>query len=538
MARSHDYLFATVVVVGALALRLFPYISSGVPYMTDTWPQISNANTLLANTPVPLVPAHGFDSYNIFWPGVTIFTAVLSVLTGLKPIALMPVATPLVNALAFLIFYALLRRFGFAPRYAFVASLIVGLGLISAIMGSGATKEAYAFPLLFSFVLLLGIGLESGRASFLGLSLLTFVSLLLSHHLTSVMALLVGVYLVAHSVSAGGGRSGRGLYASVALIAAMLALGAYYFFVYASSVTLFVLTDSATLSILAYELVLLLPLVVAITVMRSRRLMGSWSALALLSVLAVAAGATKFSVTSDAPLLSPTLALAMAPYVAMLLLGAYTVLRLPADEWRGRLGFFAFWALGVLGIAYFATFGTAGLIVTTLRIANFAYPALVVLGGATLVAWMRSRGVRLGAYALVVLFVVLSAAGMVWTAYYTGPLGGTQHAYLPGDVSSVAWVERGLAPNTTLYGDVRFGYLLSAYPGATIDVVGGYEFLTHPASPPTGCLLLSSLVSSVGYIGESYGVPVSPSEVSSLSAAGGIRTVFDSGQDQLFCTAN
>lgn len=536
MARSNEFLLAGIVVACALALRLFPYLSSGVPYMTDTWPQISNADVLLSNTPVPLVPAHGFDSYNVFWPGLTIFTAVLSVITTVKPLALMPVATPLVNALAFLILYALLRRMGFSSLRSFVASLVSGLALGSAIMGAGVTKEAYAFPLLFSFVLLLWTGLETGRASFLALSLLTFVSLLLSHHLTSVMALLVGVYLVVHSASSGKGGIGRAFFASVGLLLLMVGLTAYYIFVHASSVVLFVLTDSAVVSMLAYEFVFLLPVVIGIAALRSRRLLGGWAALAILSVVVVVAGASRFPVTADAPVVSLAPVLAAAPYVVIVCLASYAVLRLRLDEWRGGLGFFGFWGIGLLGVAYFVTFGTSGVLVTALRIADFVYPALVVLVAATMTAWMGRRVARIGVCALIAFIVLSSVAGVVWTADYSGPQGGTQHAYTQGDVSAAGWVARNLQANVTLFGDDRFSYLLGAFPGVKVDIAGGYAFLTRPSSPPSGCLLLSSLVYQVGYVAFDYGIPVRGSLLD-LSNRSSASSVYDSGLDSAYCFA-
>jgi hypothetical protein len=505
--------------------------------MTDTWPQIANGQALLANTPVSLAPGHGFDSYNVFWPGLTIFSAVLSVLTGVRPLALMPVAVPLVNALAFLLLYALLRRYGLCPRHAFAASLLAGLGLATVILGAGATKETFALPLLFSFILLLSMGLESGRVSTLGLALVTFASLLLAHHITSLVALFVASYMIAHSLLSGRAGGYRVSLASAGLVAAMIILTAYYFFVHASSVVLLALSDSTVISFFAYQLAFLLPLLMGIAVMRSRRLVGTWSALALLSVLIVALGASRVSVTADAPMLSPSLLLSVAPYIVLVVLGAYAVLRLKLDEWRGSMGFFAFWALGILGVAYFLAFGTAGIIIVTLRVADYAFPAIAVLGTGALLYWNRGRGATVAAYAVVALLALASIGALVQTTYYQGPLGGNQHVYRPGDISVASWVGHDLSPKVDLLGDLRFQYLLSMSPGVTVNDVGGYDLLTQRTPAPSGCLVLSSLVSSIGYVFYDYGTPVPHSDLTALANHSSIGTVFDSGQDAVYCTA-
>ena len=517
----------------ALFIRLTPYLLSGVPYTTDTWPTIQNAQALLASTPVMLAPGRGFDSYNIFWPGLILFSGMLSVIAGVKLMVLMPVATPLVNSLSFLVFYVLVRRLGLGRRPSFIAALLAGVALGSGIVGAGVTKESFAVPLMFTFLLLLVEALESNRASLFGCSALTFAAILLSHHLTSVMTLLVSLYLLTYFALFR--RASPGLTKGVALALAMTGMSLYYFFSYASPVTLFTISDSVVLSAAAYELVFLLPVALGLTLTKKARLARGWSAAALLSVAAVAVGTSRVAVTADAPLVTVPLLLDFLPYAVVVLLAVFTVLRAPVSRLRSGLAFFAFWSLGLLGIVFFSAFGTPGVIETTLRIADFAYPAIAVLGALALSSAMKGRAGAVAGGAVVALFVVASAGGVVWTAYYSGALGGSQRVYLPSDVSTVAWVASHWPESSALHGDLRYQYLFSVHPNISLDVPGGFTFLTQQSKAQSGCLLLSSLVSQIGYIGYDYGIPVAKTAVASVGDRSGVSTVYDSGQDFMYC---
>jgi len=78
------YVYAILSMLIALALRLYPYLISGLPFSTDAWSPIRNAELLIEYTPIHL-NTHVFDN-NIYWPANGIFGVVVSEVTSLKPI--------------------------------------------------------------------------------------------------------------------------------------------------------------------------------------------------------------------------------------------------------------------------------------------------------------------------------------------------------------------------------------------------------------------------------------------------------------------
>ncbi|MGI0078280.1 MAG: hypothetical protein ACRECH_01505 [Nitrososphaerales archaeon] len=87
----HRVVLITIPLAVAVVLRLYPYFLSGVPWGTDAWPLIRNTNEMLANSPTSLGGNPIFDSYNIYWPAVSLFGALASLIFGVTPIVAMPI---------------------------------------------------------------------------------------------------------------------------------------------------------------------------------------------------------------------------------------------------------------------------------------------------------------------------------------------------------------------------------------------------------------------------------------------------------------
>src|SRR5271169_408754 len=104
LGRHRALLFAFPFVV-AVVLRIYPYLVYGVPYSTDSWSPIRNAQQLLAYTPTTLGGNSVFDSYNIYWPANSLFGAVASLVFNQPPVKIMPLLFPVVGAVTVIIFF-------------------------------------------------------------------------------------------------------------------------------------------------------------------------------------------------------------------------------------------------------------------------------------------------------------------------------------------------------------------------------------------------------------------------------------------------
>ena len=527
-------LFATVFF--AFALRAYPYLSSGVAYHTDTYPQLANARNLVASTPVSLSPGNGFDSYNILWPVDTLFYAVSSVLLGVAPLSSMPLLGPLVASLTGVVFYAVLRSFDLDRTVSLVATLLFSVAGGTVMISTGVTKEGYALPLLALVLLLMNIWLKKGDRPALGLSVLSFGLLLGAHSLVSVIGLLLCSYL-AFAYIVTDAAPGRRIGTTVGVLALLSAMSYLYFYVYAVSSLPYDLQPSDLIAVFGYEALLTAPVWVSAAFrLDMQRWTATWVGGIALAVSGLFVSALAYHPLLDSPIASPYVLALVVPYLAVAFIAAFGV-RAPRKAPPAGQVFAALWALGVLGIVGFSVFGTPGSVGTTLRILDFVYPGAAILGAVALTRVMRSG--RLGASAGVVAVGVLVAASAVavpYSAYWSGPLGGSQRVYTQAEVSALVWTSAAPA-NTTVSGDARYAYLAAYYTGRAVHQGGAYLFLAGAGGFPGGCLIVDGLISEIGFIGGTYGLPVNMTLVDGLPAHPSLDAPYADGGATLYCGA-
>jgi uncharacterized membrane protein len=180
-------LYAIIAFSVALAIRLYPTFLSGLPFSTDAWSPIRNTELLLERTPISLDNAV-MDGYNCYWPANSLFGAVFSQATGLKPMAAMAFGIPLAGALTIPIFYALIYRISGSRRLAFFSSILLATAYPYALFTAGVTKETYANPL---YVLSILIFMSRGKWRKTLLFAVAFSALVMAHHLTALVAIAV-----------------------------------------------------------------------------------------------------------------------------------------------------------------------------------------------------------------------------------------------------------------------------------------------------------------------------------------------------------
>ena len=530
--RQGVYVAAAIVLL-AFALRAFPYLASGVPYHTDTWPQLANARNLVTATPVRLGPGNGFDQYNILWPADTLFYAFSSALLGLAPIELMPLLGPLVTSLMAVLFFALLRSLGIPPAPSAVATLLFAVAGGTTMISAGVTKEAFALPLMVLVILLMNLWLKDGKRGALALSAFSFLVLLAAHSLTSVVGFLLCCYLtMAYAMSpAGRGRVGR----TVAVLLFFSAASYLYFYVYAVSSLPYDLHPYDLVSVFAYEALLTAPVWVAGAFrLDLHRWTGAWLGVLALAVSGLFASALAFHTLLDSPVASPYVLALVVPYLAVAFLAAGGMRLARGTPHSTGAVFASLWALGVLGLVGFSVFATPGAIGTTMRILDFVYPGVAVLGALALARASGGRWVsKTLAWGAVALLVAGSAFVVPYSAYLSGPLGGSQRVYTPSEVAALVWAGRS-PPGEQIFADARFGYL-SSYYGGNVSLGPGFEYLAGLQPLAKGCLIVDSLIGEIGYIGETYGHPVNMTIVGGLPEQTSLQRVYADGRDTTYC---
>jgi len=181
-------MYACIPLLVAVAIRLYPYLVSGLPFSLDAWGPIRNTELLLKNTPISLGD-NVFDGYNNYWPAISLFGAVVSEVTSLSLIQTMAIFVPLAGATTILIFYALVKRI-FNAEIAFMASVIFATAFPHTYFISGVIKETYANPLYLS-LLLIFLHPAMAKQKQVLLFVVTSFALALTHHLTILIAIVI-----------------------------------------------------------------------------------------------------------------------------------------------------------------------------------------------------------------------------------------------------------------------------------------------------------------------------------------------------------
>jgi hypothetical protein len=183
--RLRSMLYAVLPVVIAMALRLYPYLISGLPFSVDSWPSIRYAELLLSEQPIHVGEAGPLGKSPDYF-GEKVFGAVASVLTGLQPMHAMALLVPLVGALSTLMLYAIARGL-YGRGVAFVVSLFSAVALSDAILTAGVKGETYAHP-LYLFLIHLLIDEKLSWHAKAPLFALASASLVTTHYYTAILA--------------------------------------------------------------------------------------------------------------------------------------------------------------------------------------------------------------------------------------------------------------------------------------------------------------------------------------------------------------
>lgn len=488
------YLLITALITTSL-LRLIPYLITGIPYHTDSYALLPLIDLLKSRTPVGLSPNNGFDNYNIYWPGTITYGVVHSVITGLEPESLMPITMPLINSLSVLMIAAFLRSLGM-PRYSsMVAGAIYGLVGTEAVLGAGVTKEGYALTLMAFLLVLTSAYLLRGCKYVPYLATLTYLALVMVHHLTSVMSLLLTTYLLL-TYLIGRVAIKRALTQLASQVFNALILLTYtYLYSFNALPTLASMTASDAISLTAYEVITALPIWLSLITRRElTKLIRAWFIAIYSLVITLSILSTRVELVVGAPKVSIYELMIFTPYLVVASISVAYVGRV-REQYLGMFTYLT--VLGLVGIEFYLIFGTPGLISEAYRLTTFTY-----LGIAVLTAYAFSTGPKY-LKPIIVLTLVITAYVVPYTAFNSGYVGGSQRAYSESDLLT-AHLIKGCGGNVSVCGDLRLKYLL--YP-RDVDVASGLNYFMSGLRPRC-YLVVNELFNEVGYIATAYGIPV------------------------------
>jgi len=495
----------------AVLLRIYPYLVYGVPYSTDSWSPIRNAEQLLAYTPTALGGNAVFDSYNIFWPANSLFGAVASLMLDVSPIKIMPLLFPVVGAVTVIVFFLVAEKISGSAVTASISALFLATAGVDAIFTAGVTKETYAEPLFMVSMLFL---LWKTDARSVALFAITSLTLALSHHATSLLYLVVAGSIVSVD-SVVLKRRGESIGRKPLLLVIGGGITLAYFLVYADAgfgQFAGLVNVQSVLLALAFLTVFVAP-VAYHAVSRPSKLLLAEGGLVLSSAVAILAVGTRTTLVPLAPAEFPTLISSAIPYVLLgaLAIVGYRVIHLGKD--RRAFAFVATWLASVLAFGFLAIFSGVpdGLSLLYRLLAYIGAPAIILASLALQRALgvTRRRGLLKAAVVVFILVVSVSSAYQTYAAsIQRESLLGGQWAYQQSDLSGARWMGANLAAgNFTLAGDSRMQHILTDYVGINVDTSSGYNYLESPETAARPAYLVTyGLMERNGYVQSLYGV--------------------------------
>ncbi|MCD6235498.1 MAG: hypothetical protein J7J94_00660 [Thaumarchaeota archaeon] len=500
-----NLLYVLLIFTVSTAVRLYPTILSGLPFSTDSWPLIKNAESFVSNSPVPL-GSEVFDDYNIYWPLSQVYGAVASEILSLAPVDAMRILIPLASSFAPIVLYSFLKRLTGRVYPAFVAGLFLACGGPYGVFMAGVTKETFS-SLFFMGSIYVFSALPPSAAAFAAFMILDS-ALIAGHHLSYIVAFAItaNVFLIEifHPRLRGSPRR-RGL-----MLAFSGVVGLIYYLGYALPGLKTVISFSDWLSAFSFQSVMFLAMFYVVARPKPRRMPNTWIAAPLIAYAGLLLN-QYVPIVPAAPRLSAAAlfyAFILVSFGFLSVVGLYAVKELDLDV---ELYPVLLWVSAVMGLEGYAVFAAnPGLSLTlAYRLANFLIPALAALASIGIHRLsLRSNGRFSRAVAL--LLVVFFSAALVSQSFSAVFLRenflGYQWIYDIREYRGALWLKH-FGGDAVVYGDLKVSYLLGSYFGLRVDPGAGYAFLRFGGSSGSGNLFFAYRdMAENGYLLGPYGV--------------------------------
>ena len=499
------YVYAFLAVLIAISLRLYPYLLTGLPFSVDAWAPIRNTELLLQDTPVNL-GSDVFDGYNNYWPGISLFGAVVSEVTSLEPLHAMGIFIPLTGGLTILLFYALTRTL-FNSKIAFIASIFFATAFTHTFFTAGVTKETLANP-LYLLLILIFLHPTMPKPQRLLLFTATSIALTMTHHLTPLITIAI-LSAVAVSSLIANLKKGRPTNRFDFLLISILAIATTtYYTLYASTSTRILITYSDLFSAACYQIVTF-ALAIYVTsrpraYSKTKTLVTTSGALAIALFLTVIL--MRRPIMPSVPAQPPHYLLYDLPYILLpplVILGYGYHRQAKAGTHTPSI----FWLAAIIGVGAYAIFSNSTVTFTlTYRTLNFLHPIVAIfaaMGLYRLSSMGNSTNPRRVLNGLIVVATILVIATTnAYSLYASVSLEerymGYVWLYRQQEFEAGEWVAT--KTNLPVAGDLKSFHFFHSYLDLDVNVLEGYNYLTANSETPPKILYLYAQMEKNGYV--------------------------------------
>ena len=508
--KKTPYLALFIVLLLAIAIRLYPTVISGNPFSTDAWPLIRNTEILLQNSPVPLNSGI-FDGYNNYWPLISLFGAVSSLVTSLPPITAMAIGIPIAAALTIPIFYLLVKKITHNNNISLIAAALLTTVFPYALFTAGVTKETLASPIYISLILV--FLLKQNWKTIILFSTLS-IALVLAHHLTTFLTITILASLCAafFTIKKDPKQKINSNKTNFLLLAILSIVTAAYFLLFAGQTSFISLSSTDLLTIGAYQ-ILILTIATYSTFLakkHSRKITILNALVAFTAVFLFTFLLTQVPLLSIAPILPSHYLIYALPFIIAVPLIIFGLNEL--YQRKSSLIIPLFWSMSIIAFASYAVLADpAGSVTFASRSLNFLLPPLLILVavGINKISsknshFKLSRPIKLIAVAVILVIVTVNSYSVYATVSLQEPYFGYFWRYNAPEYTASDWLSTNMI-NQTVAGDSKVSYLVQGYFNQSVTTTAGYRYLAENGSKPE-LLYVYNQMNTNGYV-LSQGIP-------------------------------
>lgn len=508
--KKNQALYVIIPLLIAAAIRLYPTLISGMPFSTDGWPLIKNAEVFTQNSPIPL-SSNLLDSYNSFWPTISIFGAMLAEITGTTAITAMAIGIPLAAVLAIPIFYLLVKKLTQNSKIALIAAILLATAFPYTLFTAGVTKETFASPIYLALIL---IFLQRHNWKTTTLFVGAAVALVLTHHLTAFLTVgTLAAITIAAYISKDKQRKTNSATSNIAYTAILTGATGLYLATFAFQGLAATISTSDILSVGAYQFLLLAAVVYIVSLTRKKSTKQMLRE--FLTVLLVMAGiivvVTNTSLLPTAPVIPVYYLLFGLPF--LIALPVITIGLNSLHRKKYALLVPILWLVPLFAFASYGIFAnSAAGLSYAVRSINFLLPPIMILVAIGLYKLYRSANhpktktlTKLVVCAVIVSMAAININSVYATVSLEEPYLGYFWRYEPSEYRAANWLSINI-DNQTVAGDSKVHYLVQQYFNSNVSVSAGLNYLQGDGSAPEILYIYNQMFSN-GYV-LYQGIPV------------------------------